>query len=475
MTSTPAPAPAAAPSRGVNTLLILMAIALIACLAVPLVPAGVFAKGVPVSLESFSFAPGAPGTTLFGTGESRGFLNFLYEGLTSGDRQSAAVGVIALILLIGGSFALVNESGAVDRGLLRLIAITGGHPGLLLGSLCVAFSLGGAVFGMGEETIAFLVLLLPLVDRLGLPRESAVMATYMSSQVGFATSWMNPFSLLVAQGVADVAPLSGAPFRIAMWALYTAVTVAFVVRYAYRHKVDVERGDLHAQIDASPLRPSDRIVLLAILALLVWIVFGITQRGYYLPELASQFFALGLFAAVVTWLCKRADANRLAEVFTDGVRGLVPVALIIGAAKGMLWLLGGSDPHLPSVLNTMLYGMGQVLERWPTMASAEGMLLFQSIFNFFVTSGSAQASITMPLMAGLGDIVGVNRQVAVLAFQLGDGLTNVVVPTSAVMMGATGIAGVGFTRWLRAIWRYELLMMAMAAGMVAIAVAIGFS
>lgn len=474
-----------APDRGSNTLLVLLAIALVAALVVPLVPAGYFEPGAAVALDTFRYAPDAPGSALFGTRHGRGFLNFLFEGLASGDRNGAAVGVIALLLILGGAFALVSATGAVDRGLQRLMALTGGRPAWLLGSLTVAFSLGGAVFGMGEETIAFLVLLLPLVDRLGLPRESAVMATYMASQIGFATSWMNPFSVLVAQSVAGLPALSGAGLRIAVWAVFTLTALVFTLRYALRHRRapdDAGIGDTATMAsstapvaDAATLRASDRVVLLAVAATVGWIVWGITRRGYYLPELAAQFFALGLFCALVLWVGRRATANRLAEIFTDGVRQLVPVALVIGAAKGMLWLLGGTDPHQASVLNTVLYGMGQALDGAPPMLSALGMLLFQSIFNFFVTSGSAQAAITMPLVAGLGDLVGVSRQVAVLAFQLGDGLTNLVVPTSAVLMGAIGVAGVGWGRWLRAVWRFELLLLAMAAAAVAVAVGIGYA
>lgn len=472
----------AAPERGLNTLLVLLGIALLAALVVPLVPAGLFEPGAPVALDRFRIDPDAAVSTVFGTADGRGFLNFLFEGMTSGDRNGAAVGLIALIFIIGGSFTLVNETGAVERGLLRLVALSGGHPAWLLGSLTVAFSLGGAVFGMGEETIAFLVLLLPLIDRLGLPRESAVMATYMASQIGFATSWMNPFSVLVAQSVAEVPALSGAPLRIAVWAVFTLAALVFTLRYALRHRI-AGNGDVASMLQASPLRGSDRIVLLAIVATVVWIVWGITSRGYYLPELAAQFFALGLFCAVVMRFgrrggeadAQRPSANRLAELFTSGVAQMVPVALVIAAAKGMLWLLGGTDPHKASVLNTLLYTMGHALEGWPPMLAAQGMLLFQAIFNFFVTSGSAQASITMPLMSGLGDIVGVTRQVAVLAFQLGDGVTNLIIPTSAVLMGALGVAGVSWQRWLRAIWRFELLLVGLAATAVAVAVSIGYA
>ena len=469
-TSDPTTAP-----KGVDTLLILLAIALLAALVVPLVPAGLFEPGAPVALDRFVWVPDAPSSTLFGTEGGRGFLNFLFEGLTSGGRNGAAVGVIALILIVGGSFALVSATGAVDRGLMALVAITGDRPAWLLGSLFVAFSLGGAVFGMGEETIAFIVLLLPLVDRLGLPRECAVMATYLASQVGFATSWMNPFSVLVAQGIAGLAPLSGAPFRVAMWATFTAVGVVFTVLYARRHRRPPASGAIMNAIPApTPMNWADRVILLGLLGTVVWIVWGVTERQYYLPELSAQFFGLGLFAAIVAWLDKRMSANRLAETFTDGVKQLVPVALVIAAAKGLLWLLGGADPHQASVLNTLLYGMGLALDGWPTWAAAQGMLMFQAVFNFFVTSGSAQAAITMPLMAGLGDLLQVSRQVSVLAFQLGDGLTNLVVPTSAVLMGAIGVAGISWSQWLRIIWRLELLFLAMASAAVALAVGIGY-
>lgn len=469
------PAPASKP-KGIDTLLVLLAIAVLAALVVQVVPAGLFEPGGPVALERFVWVPDAPTSTLFGTGDGRGFLNFLFEGLTSGGRNGAAVGVIALILIVGGSFALVSATGAVDRGLMALVAITGDRPAWLLGVLFVAFSLGGAVFGMGEETIAFIVLLLPLVDRMGLPRECAVMCTYLASQVGFATSWMNPFSVLVAQGVAGLPPLSGAPLRVAMWCVFTAVGVAFTVAYARRHRRAAADSAVPTPVVApTPMNWADRLILLGLLATVVWIVWGVTERQYYLPELSAQFFALGLFAAVLAWLDKRLSANALAEAFTEGVRQLVPVALVIAAAKGMLWLLGGADPHQASVLNTLLFGMGHALAGWPAWAAAQGMFVFQSVITFFITSGSAQAAITMPLMAGLGDLLQVSRQVSVLAFQLGDGIANVVVPTSAVLMGAIGVAGVDWATWLRAIWRLFVAMMVMASAFVALAVGIGYA
>ena len=458
--------------RGLNTLVLLFVIVGILALLAPWLPAGRFRAGEPISLASFEFAPNDASLGLFASGDGVGFLNFLFHGLTSGNATSAAVGVIALLFLVGGAFAVVNATGAVDRGLVRLVHATGGRPALLLGCLFVAFSLGGAVFGMGEETIAFLALLLPLIDRLGLPRESAVMSTYMASQIGFGTSWMNPFSVAVAQGIAQVPLLSGAPFRMGMWAVFTLVGAAFTIHYARRHRREVVApGD--ATPASAPMNWADIAILAAVVATVVWIIWGVTTQSYYLPEIAAQFFTLGLVCGVIAWIDGRMNPNRIAELFTEGARQLVPVALVIAAAKGMLWLLGGADPHTPSVLNSLLYALANMMEGWPALLAAEGMLLVQSVFNFFVTSGSAQAAITMPLMAGLSDLVGVSRQVAVLAFQLGDGMTNLLIPTSAVLMGVIGVAGLTWARWIKAIWRLALVLMALSIGAVALAVIMG--
>lgn len=472
--------------RAPHTLVILFTIAAVFALLLPLIPAGYFEPGAPIALDRFRVSPDAASIALFAAGEERGFLNFLFEGFTSGGRNGAAVGVIALVLIVGGAFAVINATGAVDRGLVRLIALTGGRPAWLLSGLFVAFSLGGAVFGMGEETIAFLALLLPLTDRLGLPRESAVMCTYMASQIGFGTSWMNPFSVAVAQGIAELPLLSGAPFRIAMWSAFTLLGVAFTLHYARRHRAVLAAaatpsehapGALEAVPEGSttPMNWADRAILAAVLATVIWIVWGVTMHGYYLPEIATQFFTLGLIAGLIARIDRRLDFNRIAEAFTAGAAGMVPVALVIAAAKGLLWILGGTDPAQPSVLNSVLYAMAWLLDGWPPLLAAEGMLVLQSVFNFFVTSGSAQAAITMPLMAGLGDLLGVSRQVSVLAFQLGDGLTNLVVPTSAVLMGAIGVAGIAWSRWIGMIWRFFLLLMLTAVATIAVAVLAGLT
>lgn len=461
-----------------NTLIILLFGALIMALIVPWVPAGYFEKGMPISLDSYRVAEHNISIAVFGTGKEIGFLNAPFEGMTSGSRSGSAIGVIAFILLVGGAFGVINATGAVDRGLLRLIAITGHHPRLLLGSLFAAFATGGAVFGMGEETIAFLALLLPLILRLGYPPEVGVMITYVASQIGFGTSWMNPFGVALAQGIANVPLLSGAPLRIVMFLVFVSTGIVFTLWYAQRHRtaVDlVEDGKIVIPVDAPPLALADRVILLGIVATIVWIVWGVVTAGYFIPEIATQFFTLCVFAAIVAILSKRLTADAAAESFVAGAQQLMSAVMVISLAKGIEYLLGGANPHVPSVLNTFLHSMGTMLETWPAQMAAQGMLMVQTMFTFVIHSGSAQAAINMPLMSGLSDLVGVTRQTAVLAYQLGNAMANMSVPTGAILMASLGVAGVPWTRWFGIIWRFQVLILLMSMAMVAIAVAIGYS
>lgn len=466
-----------------NTLIILLFIALLVSLLVPWVPAGYFQPGVAISLDSYRVAEHNISIEWFASGKQVGLFNAPFEGMTSGSRSGSAIGVIAFILLVGGAFGVINASGAVDRGLLRLIAITGEHPRLLLGTLFTAFAAGGAVFGMGEETIAFLALLLPLIRRMGYPPEVGVMITYVASQIGFGTSWMNPFGVALAQGIANVPLLSGAPLRIVMFVIFVSTGVAFTLWYAGRHrKIDAPQAAAPGEVQDYSAMPAatqsltlaDRLILAGIVATIAWIVWGVVAAGYFIPEIATQFVTLCCYTALIAIFARRLSADGAAEAFIAGAQQLVPAVLVISVAKGIEYLLGGSNPHAPSVLNTFLHSMGGMLETWPPLLAAQGMLAVQTAFTFVIHSGSAQAAINMPLMAGLSDLVGVTRQTAVLAYQLGNAMANMSVPTGAILMAALGVAGVPWTRWFGVIWRFQLLILLMSMGMVGFAVLYGY-
>ena len=424
------------------------------------------------------------GVPLFAEGGGIGFFNYAFEGLVSGDKGGSAVGVVAFILLTGGAFGIIMKTGAIHNGILALIAKTQRMEFVFIPMMFGLFSLGGAVFGMGEEAIAFCIVLLPLMLALGYDAITTVLVTYVATQIGFATSWMNPFNVAIAQGIAEIPLLSGSNLRIAMWAVFTLFGIVFTMRYAAKIKAQPElslsftsdQKLRSAQSDSAKHQYNvlDSVILLAFFAGLIWIIWGVTARQYYIPEIASQFFTIGVVIAVIAVIGKRLSMNDAADGFKQGAAELLPAALIVGMAKGIVLLLGGDSPESPSVLNTLLYYSGQALEGLPTYVSAWLMLVIQSVINFFVASGSGQAALTMPLIAPLADLVGLSRQIAVLAFQLGDGLTNCIIPTSAALIGCLGVVRVDWTVWLRFVWKLQLCLFALASAFMFIAVAIAY-
>ncbi|WP_246139757.1 putative basic amino acid antiporter YfcC [Parahaliea aestuarii] len=427
-----------------------------------------------VDPDSFRTVAGQP-LALFAADGQRGLFNALYEGLVSGSRSGGAVGIMAFILLTGGAFGIVTATGAVDRGIGAMTGLARGDGRILLAVLFLMFSLSGAVFGMGEEVAPFVLVLMPVLQRLGYSASTVVMVTYLATQVGFATSWMNPFSLAIAQGIAGLPLLSGLSLRLVMWAVFTLLSLVWVLRLARRERrAVVPEAGVSAPLPG--LGWGDRLVLLALAATLAWLIWGVARAGYYLPEIATQFVVLGAVAAVlgVVFGLNGMSGNSAMAAFRRGASDLLPAALVVGFARGIVYLMGGDDPQQPSLLNTLLFHATQALDGLPATAAAWLMLLGQSVFNFFVSSGSGQAALTMPLMAPLGDLVGVSRQVSVLAFQLGDGLSNLVVPTSAGLMASLGAARLDWALWLRASAGLFLGLWLLASVFVVVAVLIGY-
>jgi uncharacterized ion transporter superfamily protein YfcC len=435
------------------------------------------------SLVTASGEPGSQGVSWFAEGGNIGIMNFAFEGLVSGDKWGSAVGVIAFILIVGGAFGIIMESGAINNGILALIRRTRRVDYLVLPLMFVLFSLGGAIFGMGEEAIAFCIVLVPLVIALGYDALTAVLITYVATQIGFATSWMNPFSVAIAQGIADVPLFSGQTYRMSLWAIFTSLGLVFTLLYGRKIKAKPELSLSHAsdhffrqkqQHIKANYGHTDTAILLTFTAGIAWVIWGVTQRQYYIPEIASQFFSMGIVVGIISVIGKRMSLNQVAEAFTQGAKDLLPAALIVGMAKGIVLILGGADPTSASVLNTILHYASITIGELGSVVSAVLMFVFQAIFNFFVASGSGQAAITMPLMAPLADLVGVSRQVAVLAFQLGDGLTNIIIPTSASLIGCLGVARVDWSLWIKFAWKPALALLLAAACSIVVAVLLGY-
>ncbi|WP_122646350.1 putative basic amino acid antiporter YfcC [Enterococcus mediterraneensis] len=391
-----------------------------------------------------------------------GFLNFVFEGLVSGDKYGSAVGIAALILVVGGAFGIIMRTGAIDAAIYAFISKTRGLEKFAIPLLFFAFSLGGATFGMAEEVIPFSMVMVPFVIALGYDSIVAVTVTYVASQVGNATSWMSPFSVAVAQGIAGIPVLSGATFRLIMWVTITALSAGYLMIYAERIRKNPLRSEVyesdeyfrnHLEKTANENKPfllGHKLILVEMLAVLIWIIWGVTQKGYYIPEIASQFFVMGLAAGITAVLFKLDMGwNDIAKSFQNGAADLAGTAIVVGMAKGILLVLGGSEPNVASALNTILHSISGLLSGVPSMIGAWVMYIFQSLFNLVVTSNSGQAALTMPIMAPLADLIQVPRQIAVLAYQLGAGFVDAFTPVSASLIGVLGVARIEWIKWAK--------------------------
>jgi len=402
---------------------------------------------------------------IWGTEDTGGFgvLNYVFEGLVTGDRTGTAVGIVALILVVGGSFGIIMRTGAVDAGIYAFINTSKGLERAALPLLFFVFSLGGATFGMAEECIPFAMVMVPFVIALGYDSIVAVTVTFVASQVGNAVSWMSPFSVAIAQGIAGIPVLSGTSFRLPMWFIVTVLSAAYMMIYAEKIRKHPESSVVYESDkffrdrmnetteEEKEFKLGHKLILLEMLAVLVWIVWGVTQEGYYIPEIASQFFVMGFVAGVTAIIFKLngMTINEMAASFQSGVKDLAGTAVVVGMAKGILLVLGGSDATEPSALNTILHYIGESVHGIPAFFGAEIMYVFQSCFNLAVTSNSGQAALTMPIMAPLSDVLGIHRQIAVLAYQMGAGFVDAFTPVSAALIGVLGVAHIDWATWAK--------------------------
>lgn len=300
--------------------------------------------------ESFTYeldAAGNPlvkGVKLFEPGGGTGFFNYAFEGLCSGSKWGSAVGVVAFILIIGGAFGIILRTGSVEVGMKHMIAKTKGMDKLIIPVLFFLFSLGGAVFGMGEEAIPFVFIIAPIMIALGYDTICAVMVTYCATQIGFGTSWMNPFSVAIAQGIAEIPVLSASGFRMFMWVFFTGLGAFYTYHYAQKIRKNpelspaVEANESFRAEAASDntsdtnFGTGDMLVILTIVLGIIWTIWGVLEEGYYIPEIATQFFIMGIVSGIIGVLFKLNDmtVNDIATSFKSGSSDLLTAAMVVG-------------------------------------------------------------------------------------------------------------------------------------------------
>ncbi|MEM7050593.1 MAG: AbgT family transporter [Acidobacteriota bacterium] len=380
--------------------------------------------------------------------------------------------IIFFIFIVGGFFAVFRATGAVDAGISRLIDLLGHRPFWLVAGAMAAFAVGSSTIGMAEEYIPFIPVLITLFVALGFDTVTAVAVVCIGYGVGYGAAAINPFTVLIAQGIAGVEPASAQGFRWILLAVFFVIGLHHVWRYARRIKADPDQSlvagiPVPANMKApekAPLTLRHVLVLIALIAALVLLIWGIKAKGWYLVEMGSLFLALSVLVALLGGIAP----SKTAKAFCDGAAELTSTALIIGVARAIETVLNDGK-----VIDTVIHGIAAPLQQMGATGAAIGMFLVQSLCNLFIPSGSGQAFVTMPIMAPLADLVGISRQIAVLAYQFGDGFTNILVPTNAVLIGILTLAGIPYDRWVRLIFPFMIKVWIAGSIALAVAVAIG--
>ncbi len=377
--------------------------------------------------------------------------------------------IIFFVFIIGGVIGVLRSTGAIDAFIGTLINSFKNQSTILICGMMTLFAIGSSTIGMAEEYMPFIPILITLCLALKLDAMVAMGVVYIGAGIGYGCAALNPFTVLIGQKIAGVQLTSGQIFRWSLLFICLIVAAHHLLRYMKRirtdsklsltHDIDYSKGfDLP---EGTPLT-SPRIMILVLffvgISLFTW---GALYKGWYIHELATIFLITTLISSILATL----SPNKVASSFCNGAMEMTTTALLIGFAQTIGVILTEAK-----VIHTVVHGLASVLNNFGREGSAIGMLGVQSVFNFFIPSGSGQAYVTMPIMAPLADVTGVSRQISVLAYQIGDGFTNMIVPTNALLMGMLSLARIPFQRWLKFIFplMIKLYLVAIAAILVAI-------
>ena len=419
-----------------GTYTIIFAMILLSALLTWFVPGGEYVKGEEGTL-SYRDVESVP--QLFGV------FTALYHGFV---KQS---GIIIFILIVGGSFWLLNSTGAISVGIGRFIRSVGRYHKVVLVAITLLFSLAGAIFGMSEETIPFVGIVVPLVVSMGYDAFLGMLIVYVAANVGFSSAFLNPFTVGIAQEMAELPLFSGMEYRLFCWAILTLLLILFVLFYA-KSVYKAPQAAAEQQIFAAPQRMSaaQKIILLILFATIVLLVVGVTLWGWYMAEISGLFLAMGIVSGIVAGY----DSGRISSEMIAGAKDILSSALVVGLASGIIVILQ-EGRIIDSILNSLQAALNNAGGEW----SLSAMYGIQALINTIIPSATAKAAITIPIMAPFSDMVGVSRQAMVLAFQFGDGFTNMITPTSGVLIASLSMARITYSEWVRKIWRPVLALM----------------
>ncbi len=458
-------------------MVILFSMVILAQLLTYVIPAGSFDRvetesgRMQVVPGSFHLTPDTPMVSPFAT------LTAIPKGF------SGAHEIIFFVFIIGGLFAVLRATGSLEAGMASLLRRWRDKPFWLIAGGITLFAFGSATVGFGEEYFPFVPVLVSLCIALGYDRVTAIGIIMVGYGAGFGPAFINPFTTLIAQDISGLEPASGMWYRLICFVIFVAIGIHHVWSYAKRIKqdpsaslvVDIEvpagaaipsSQEATSLADLAPMTSVQKRIMTAVGAAMVLLIYGMIVWKWGLFEMQGLFAGLVLVIAILA----RMSPDRTAAEFSIGAGSLTSVAILIGVARAIQVVLDEGG-----VVDTMVYGISVPIQELPSTISAVGMFFVQSILNFFIPSGSGQAYVTMPIMAPLADIVGVTRQTAVLAFQFGDGFSNILIPTQYVLIGILAMAGIPYDRWLRFIMPFMVKVAIVGSIALVVAVWIGYA
>jgi uncharacterized ion transporter superfamily protein YfcC len=449
--------PAGAPKlhdRFPTAFTIIFALILIVAGLTWIVPAGRYER---VPNEALGKDTPVPGTYQTVASDPQGVLDALRAPIAGfydpATYAANAVDVSLFVLVIGGFLGVVNRTGAINAGISAAMHRMRGREKWMIPILMALFAAGGTTYGMAEETLAFYAILIPVMIAAGYDAVTGVAIILIGAGIGVLGSTINPFATTIASNAAGIRFTDGLMLRLAILGIGWLICVAFVMRYAARVKADptlsivADRRDdnahhflgKNAAIEAG-VTGRQAIVLILFAATFGLMIWGVSSQGWWMAEMSMLFLGAALVIGIVGWIGEKP----FVESFVDGARDLLGVALIIGLARGIVVVM---DAGL--MTDTVLHASEQAIAGKSQIVFINAMYWIEVALSFLVPSTSGLAVLSMPILAPVSDFAGVDRSLAVTAYQSASGIVNLITPTSAVVVGGLAIGRVPYDRWLR--------------------------
>ena len=373
-----------------------------------------------------------------------------------------AIEVVAFILIVGGSFQVITKTGAITSGMGRVVRRFKNKDILIIPIAMVLFALGGTSFGMAEETLPFFAIFMPIMMAMGFDSMTAFMVVFVGARTGYIASTINPFNVLIAQGILGIQGNPQLWLRMIAWVVLTAVAITWVVLYARRVKKNPESSitfedDIAKKVefaaDESALDAEftgrQKGVLAVFIAGMCLIIWGLVTQGWYMNEISAVFLAMGLLAGVIAGFSQ----DVIAQEFVAGIADFAFSAIVVGLARGIL-VIASDGMIIDTIRNALATGLGGI----PAVLFTTLLYAVENLLAILVPSSSGLAALTAPIFGPLTELMGLNPEAAVWALSMGSATMSLICPTSAILVAGLGVCKIKLGQWWKTVWKFFLVV-----------------